>query len=116
MSKTVTYGQEARKLIKVGIDKAANAVKPTLGVVGRTAIIEWKGLDPIEADDGVTILKNLEFKDQHEELGLNKLRKAAVRTSTEGGDGTATTTVLTQALIEEAFKEISEDGSNIRDV
>jgi len=116
MSKQVTYGQDARKLIKVGIDKAANAVKPTLGVVGRTAIIEWKGLDPIEADDGVTILKNLEFKDQHEELGLNKLRKAAVRTSIEGGDGTATTTVLTQALIDEAFKEISEDGSNIREV
>lgn len=44
------------------------------------------------------------------------LRKAATRTSKEGGDGTATTTVLTQALTEEAFKEISEDSSKIRSV
>lgn len=116
MSKVLFYGQDARNRIKSGIDKAADAVKPTLGVVGRTAVIEWTGLDPIEADDGVTILKNLEFKDKCEEIGLNKLRKAAVRTSTIGGDGTATTTVLTQALTEEAFKNIAPDASNIREI
>jgi len=116
MSKEVSYGAEARTKIKIGIDKAANAVKPTLGAVGRTAIIEWPGLDPIEADDGVTILKNLEFKDKYEEIGLNKLRKAAIRTSTEGGDGTATTTILTQSLVEEAFKLIAHDASNIREI
>lgn len=102
--------------IKAGVDKAADAVKPTLGAVGMTAMIEFMGLDPIECDDGVTILKNLEFKDPHENMGLLKLRKAAIRTSNEGGDGTATTTVLTQALIDEAFKEIEKDSSRIREV
>lgn len=116
MSKEISFGHEARTKIKAGIDKAADAVRPTLGVVGMSAIIEWPGLDPIECDDGVTILKNLEFKDKYEELGLSKLRKAAIRTSTEGGDGTATTTVLTQALVEEAFKEIANDSSKIREV
>lgn len=116
MSKEISFGHEARLKIKAGIDKAADAVRPTLGVVGMSAIIEWPGLDPIECDDGVTILKNLEFKDKYENLGLNKLRKAALRTSSEGGDGTATTTVLTQALITEAFKEIANDSSKIRDV
>lgn len=116
MSKEISFGQVARLKIKAGIDKAADAVRPTLGVVGMSAIIEFLGLDPIECDDGVTILKNLEFKDKYEQLGLLKLRKAAIRTSVEGGDGTATTTVLTQALVTEAFKEITNDSSKIREV
>lgn len=114
--KEILKGNEARKKIKDGIDKASDAVKPTLGAIGMTAIIEYKGLDPIECDDGVTILKNLEFKDPYENLGLQKLRKGAIRTSTEGGDGTATTTVLTQAFVNDAFKEIASDSSRIREV
>lgn len=115
-AKEVIQGHEARLRVKKGIDKAAKAVAPTLGAVGMTALIEFPGLDPVEADDGVTILKNLEFKDHYENLGLQLLRKAALRTSTEGGDGTATTTVLTQALIHEAFKEVANDSSKIREV
>lgn len=116
MSKEIKFGHEARLKIKAGIDKACDAVRPTLGPVGMSAIIEFPGLDPIECDDGVTILKNLEFKDHYENIGLQKLRKAAIRTSSEGGDGTATTTVLTQALVSEAFKEIANDSSKIREV
>ncbi len=115
-NKEIIFGHEARTRIKAGIDKAANAVRPTLGAVGMGAMIEVKGLDPIEADDGVTILRHLKFKDPYEQLGLQKLRKAAIRTSVEGGDGTATTTVLTQALVTEAFKEIANDSSRIREV
>lgn len=116
MSKEIKFSNDARMRIKAGIDKACKAVAPTLGAVGMSATIEFKGLDPIDCDDGVTILKNLEFKDPYENIGLQKLRKAGVRTSTEGGDGTATTTVLTQALVTEAFKEISNDSSKIREV
>jgi chaperonin GroEL len=115
-SKEITMGHEARMQIKRGVDMACDAVRPTLGVVGMTAMIESLGLDPIECDDGVTILKNLEFKDHYENMGLQKIRKAAIRTSTEGGDGTATTTVLTQALVKEAYGEVGEDSSKIREV
>ena len=116
MSKEITFGAEARTKIKAGIDKAAEAVKPTLGAVGMTAMIEYPGLDPIHADDGITILKNIELEDTHENMGVQTLRKAAIRTSEEGGDGTATTTVLTQALVAAAFKEIETDSSKIREV
>jgi len=116
MNKEISKGHEARLKVKAGIDKACDAVRPTLGPVGMTALIEVPGLDPIKCDDGVTILKNLEFKNKYENLGLQMLRKAALRTSTEGGDGTATTTVLTQALVESAFKEIANDSSRIREV
>ncbi len=116
MSKEIIIGAEARKRIKAGIDKAALAVAPTLGVVGMAAIIDWKGLDPVLSDDGVTILKSLEFKDAYENMGLKMLRKGAVRTSAEGGDGTATTTVLTQAITQEAFREVETDSSKIQEV
>lgn len=115
-NKEITQGHDARLKIKAGVDKACDAVRPTLGAVGMTAIIEFPGLDPVECDDGVTILKNINLKDRYEQMGVLKLRKAAVRTSTEGGDGTATTTVLTQALIDAAFKEIADDSSKIREV
>lgn len=116
MSKEVLRGHEARLRIKAGVDKAADAVRVTLGPVGMTALIEFPGLDPVQCDDGVTILKNLDFKDKYENMGVQMLRKGALRTSNEGGDGTATTTVLTQALIAEAFKEIANDSSKIREV
>jgi len=116
MAKEITLGHEGRLKIKAGIDKAADAVRPTLGAVGMAAMIDWEGLDPVVSDDGVTILKSLDFKDKYENMGLKMLRKAAVRTSTEGGDGTATTTVLTQAIVNEAFKEIAEDSSRIQEV
>lgn len=116
MAKEIKFGADARERIKAGIDKATQAVASTLGVVGMTAIIDWEGLDPIVSDDGVTILKNLEFKDKYENIGLKMLRKGAVRTSVEGGDGTATTTVLTQAIVHKAFKEIANDSSKIQEV
>lgn len=114
--KEISFGAEARSKIKAGIDKATEAVGPTLGAVGMSALIDWEGLDPIVSDDGVTILKNLEFEDKYENMGLKMLRKAAVRTSNEGGDGTATTTVLTRALVSQAFKEIENDSSKIQEV
>ena len=116
MAKKIEKGHKARLKVKAGIDKACDAVRPTLGAVGMTAFIEVPGLDPIECDDGVTILRQLEFKDRHENIGLQMLRKAGVRTSVEGGDGTATTTVLTQALLAAAFGELGEDGSNSREI
>jgi len=116
MAKKIEKGHKARLKVKAGIDKACDAVRPTLGAVGMTAFIEVPGLDPIECDDGVTILRQLEFKDRHENIGLQMLRKAGVRTSVEGGDGTATTTVLTQALLAAAFEELGQDGSNSRQI
>ena len=112
----ITYGAEARAKIKAGIDKAADAVRPTLGAIGMTAMIQYPGLPPIQADDGVTILKRLRHENEIENMGLETLRQAAIRTSEEGGDGTATTTVLTQALVAAAFKEIEGDSSKIREV
>jgi len=116
MAKEILKGREARERVKAGVDRAADAVAPTLGAVGMTALIEWPGLDPVTADDGITILRNLEFTDPYENMGLQLLKKGGMRSSAEGGDGTATTTVLTQALASAAFEEVGEDSYKIREV
>jgi len=116
MAKEILKGREARLRVKAGVDRAANAVAPTLGAVGMTALIEWPGLDPVTADDGITILRNLEFADPYENMGLQLLKKGGMRSSAEGGDGTATTTVLTQALAAAAFEEVGSDSHKIREV
>lgn len=114
--KEILKGHEARLRIKKGLDLAADAVRPTLGPIGMMAVIEYPGLDAIECDDGVTILKNVEFSDHYMNIGAQRLRRGALRTFSEGGDATATTTVLSQALTNEAFKVIAADSSKIREV
>lgn len=116
MSKETKIGNESRLAIKAGIDKSWRLVAPTLGAVGKSAIIEFKGLDPVIADDGKTVLLNLEWSDPYEQMGLQMYRKASIRTSEKGGDGTATTACLTHALIREAFAQLNEDGSNSHDI
>lgn len=116
MPKKILKGDSLRDKLKSGINTAVGAVAPTLGPVGMTSLIEYKGLDPIQCDDGVTILKNIELKDSYENMAVQLLRKAAIRTSNEGGDGTASTSVLTGALANYALSEIGNDSSKIRSV
>lgn len=114
MTKEITLGYEAREKVQAGIRKAADAVAPTLGAVGMAAIIQVPGLQPLVSDDGKTILKNLEFKDPYEQIGLELIREAALRTSREGGDGTATTTVLTRAFVDAALRYLERNPHDRR--
>lgn len=115
-TKEMTIGHEGRLKVLAGIRKAAAAVAPTLGAIGTTAMIDWEGLDPIVSDDGKTVLANLEFSDKYENMGLKMVRKGANTTSEKGGDGTATTVALTDAVCEAAVSELESDGSNIQTI
>lgn len=115
-NKEIATGHEARMKIKAGIDKAVLAVAPTLGAVGMSAIIQVPGLQPLLSDDGITILKNLQFNDPYEQIGLELLREAALRTSRQGGDGTATTTVLTGAFVNEVIGELETSSAGLREL
>ncbi len=116
MAKQILHGHEARKAIKKGIDIVADAVKPTLGAVGKSVIISMGGLDPIVSDDGVTVARCIELKDQFAQQGVRLMQKIGLKTNQQAGDGTSTSMVLGQAFINEAMNEIGNDGSKIRDV
>ena len=113
--KTVTHGEEARKALCAGIDKLADTVKITLGPKGRNVVLGKKFGAPVITNDGVTIAKEIELKDQFENMGAQLVREVATKTNDAAGDGTTTATVLAQALVTEGMKNVAA-GANPMDL
>src|SRR5918996_5724880 len=111
MAKRVTYGEEARQSILKGVNKLADAVKVTLGPKGRNVVIEKKFGSPTITKDGVTVAKEIELKDELENLGARMVREVASKTSDVAGDGTTTATVLAQAIFREGIKNVTAGGN-----
>lgn len=112
--KILATGQPAREAIKRGIDTIADCVKVTLGPSGRNAVLGRQDITPIITNDGVTIARNIILDDEIEELGAMIVKEASSLTDREAGDGTTTTTVLLQAIVNEAFEKIKDNGSLIK--
>lgn len=111
MAKQISYGADARKSMKAGIDKVADAVKVTLGPKGRNVVLAKSYGGPTITNDGVTIAKDIELKDKFESLGADLIKQVAEKTNDVAGDGTTTSTVITQALVREGLKFV-ETGIN----
>lgn len=111
MAKQIQYSDDARKLIKSGVDKLANAVKATLGPKGRYVALDKKFGAPTVTNDGVTIAKEIELEDPFENMGAQLVREVSSKTNDVTGDGTTTACVLAQAIIAEGFRNITA-GAN----
>ena len=107
MAKDIKYNEEARQAVKIGIDKVADAVKITLGPKGRNAILDKGYGAPTITNDGVTIAKEIELEDKFENIGAELIKEVASKTNDVAGDGTTTSTVLTQAIIREGLKYVA---------
>lgn len=110
-AKNITYSEDARKKLKTGVDKLANAVKVTLGPKGRNVAIEKSYGVPHITKDGVSIAKEIELEDKLENLGAKIVLEASSKAADVAGDGTTTAVVLAQAIITEGFKNIAA-GAN----
>ena len=106
MSKQIEYEEQARKKLKGGVDKLANAVKVTLGPRGRNVVLDKGFGSPTITNDGVTIAKEIELEDKIENLGAEIVKEVAEKTNDMVGDGTTTAVILAQAMVEEGFKAI----------
>ncbi|MBI3589551.1 MAG: chaperonin GroEL [Candidatus Liptonbacteria bacterium] len=113
MAKQILFNEDARVALKKGIDKLADAVRMTLGPRGRAVVIEKSYGAPQVTFDGVTVAKEIELKDKYENLGAEFLKQAADKTNDNVGDGTTTSVVLAQAMIDEGEKIIREKGFNV---
>ncbi|HKQ78465.1 MAG TPA: chaperonin GroEL [Blastocatellia bacterium] len=94
-----------------GVNIMANVVRVTLGPRGRNVVIDKKYGAPVITKDGVTVAKELELKDNYQNMGAQMLREVASKTSDLAGDGTTTATVLAQAIFREGFKNVAA-GAN----
>ena len=106
-AKKLAYAEEARKVVRIGIDALADSVKITLGPKGRNVVLDKKFGPPLVCSDGVTIAKEIELPDAFENMGAQLLKEAATKTNDAAGDGTTTSVVLAQAIINEGFKNVT---------
>lgn len=108
MSKEIKYSQDAVNAVEKGINAVADIVKTTVGPRGRNVLIRELSNTPIITNDGVTIAKNIKLKDNAEDAGAALVISAANKTNEVAGDGTTTTTILTQELIKKYNDYVSE--------
>lgn len=111
MAKQIKYSEEARRKLKIGVDKLANAVTVTLGPKGRNVVLDKGFGAPTITNDGVTIAKEIELEDRIENLGAEILKEVAEKTNEIAGDGTTTAVLLAQSIITEGLKNVTA-GSN----
>ena len=98
-----------------GVDKLADAVSVTMGPKGRNAVLDQPYGAPKITKDGVTVAKNIEFKDRFMNMGAQLVRQVANKTNDVAGDGTTTATVLTRAIFSEGCKAVAA-GMNPMDL
>jgi len=111
MAKDIIFNEEARKRLKAGADKLADAVKVTLGPKGRNVVLDKGFGAPTITNDGVTIAKEIELEDNIENLGAEIVKEVAEKTNDLAGDGTTTAVVLAQAMINQGLKNVAA-GAN----
>ena len=104
MAKQILFDEKARHAVKKGIDQVANAVKITLGPKGRNVLLGKTYGSPQITNDGVTIAKEIELEDKYENIGVELLKEVASKTNDAVGDGTTTSMILTQAIVQEGMK------------
>jgi len=111
MPKQLKFNEEARASLLKGVNILAEAVKATLGPKGRNVVIDKKFGSPTITKDGVTVAKEIELKDNYEDMGAQMLKEVASKTSDVAGDGTTTATVLAQAMFREGLRNVTA-GAN----
>ena len=107
MSKQILYNEDARKALKRGVDKVADAVKITIGPRGRNVVLDKGFGAPTITNDGVSIAKEISLKDKVENMGAEIVKEVAEKTNETAGDGTTTSVVLTQAIFSEGLRQTS---------
>lgn len=111
--KELNFDDDAKKKMQSGIKKLAKAVKITLGPSGR-----FVGLDSdahtggiTMTKDGVTVANTINLEDAVENFAVRNVRDAARRTATAAGDGTTTSIVLMEALLDGVDEHVTSDNN-----
>ena len=111
--KDIKFREEARQKIFKGVRTLSSAVKVTLGPKGRNVVIDKKYGAPHITKDGVTVAKEIELEDKHENMGAQMVKEVANKTADKAGDGTTTATLLAEAIYSEGLRNVTAGGNPI---
>ena len=111
MAKQLIFDETARRSLKHGVDRLADAVRVTLGPKGRNVVLDKKFGSPTITNDGVTIARDIELEDPFENMGAQLVKEVATKTDDVAGDGTTTAVVLAHAMVSDGLRNVSA-GAN----
>ena len=114
MSKQVTLGGTARKNLVEGIDILADAVISTLGPNGRNVVISNDNGTPQSTKDGVTVAKSISLSNPEQELGVQLVKQAAIKTAEKAGDGTTTSTLLAREMVKAGLNALNNNENAVQ--
>ncbi len=106
-AKKVSFREDSRRALVRGINQVANAVKVTLGPKGRNVVLERNYGAPEIVNDGVTIAKEINLRDPEENVGARLIQEVAAKSDSKAGDGTTTSTIMTQAIVNNGMKAVT---------
>ena len=112
-NKNIDFNSIAREKIRTGVNKLADAVKSTLGPCGQNVIIEKEYGTPVITKDGVSVAKEINVKDEVENLGVQVIKEVSAKTAKLAGDGTTTATVLAASMYNEGLKYMAAGHNSI---
>ena len=111
MAKQIAFAQDARTKLMNGVNILSKTVVTTLGPRGRNVALDRKWGAPNVVHDGVSVAKEIELEDPFENMGAQLVKEAASKTNDIAGDGTTTSTLLTQAIVNAGMRNITA-GTN----
>lgn len=111
MAKQLKFSEDARQKLAKGVNILAKAVVTTLGPRGRNVALDRKWGAPNVVHDGVSVAKEIDLEDPFENMGAQLVKEAASKTNDVAGDGTTTSTLLTQMMVNYGLKNITA-GAN----
>ena len=113
-AKELKFSFDARDKMLRGIDLLANAVRVTLGPRGRNVAID-RSFGPRITKDGVSVANEIVLGDKFENMGVQMVRQAAIKTSYLAGDGTTTSIVLAHGIVRNGARTVAA-GMNPMDL
>lgn len=110
-NKDIRFSDLARQELATGVTTLRKAVSATLGPNGRNVVIEQEMGNPTSTKDGVTVAKAVQLTDRIQNIGVQLVRQASIKTGDEAGDGTTTSTVLASDLFTSGLELLENHNS-----
>ena len=107
MVKSILYNHDARRVLERGMSILTRVVEVTLGPKGKNVVLSNMLGSPQIINDGVTIAREVELKDELENTGALLIRQAASKTNDVSGDGTTTATILAYAIVKQGMRYVA---------
>jgi chaperonin GroEL len=109
----VSFKEDSRRALVQGINTVADAVRVTLGPKGRNVVLERNYGAPEIVNDGVTIAREISLRDPEQNVGARLIQEVASKSDSKAGDGTTTSTIMTQALVNNGIRAVTAGVSPV---